>query len=163
MSPIFFVLMAYSTYPPFRNKSWKNSYCFWKPIDFYEAPGFFAFCLIEIKFSQISSYTEIREMVGFIVLATFIVLCALKFLGSSPKIKRLFPKYGWVGRLIPKPGPNPPNHPKKFLFFFTRISPFVFPNLTKTMWWVSGFHRFGKTFPKQKRFYILGASLKSSC
>ena len=60
----------------------------------------------------------------------------------------IFPKCGWVGWLIPKQGPNPPKLPRK-LPFSTKISPFVFPNLTKTLGWV---HRFGKTFIKNAFF-----------
>ena len=52
----------------------------------------------------------------------------------------IFPKCGWVGWLIPKQGPNPskpPQLPRKSPFT-TQISPFVFPNLTKTLGWVGG-------------------------
>ena len=41
--------------------------------------------------------------------------------GKHPKNKTvfwgdIFPKYGWVGWLIPKPGPSPPNHPGNRLY-----------------------------------------------
>ena len=48
--------------------------------------------------------------------------------------------FGWVGRLIPKQGPNPskpPKSPRKSPFS-TQISPFGFPNLTKTLGWLGG-------------------------
>ena len=35
--------------------------------------------------------------------------------------------------------------------FSTQISPFVFPNLTKTLGWVN---RFGKGFPPKKTFFL---------
>ena len=52
----------------------------------------------------------------------------------------IFPKCGWVGWLIPKQCSNPskpPKSPRKSPFS-TQISPFVFPNLTKTLGWVGG-------------------------
>ena len=65
-----------------------------------------------------------------------------------------FPKYGWVGWLIPKPAQNPQITPKTPQL--SRMSPFVFPNLTKNLWWVS--HTW-ENFPKKKRF-VLGPSFK---
>ena len=60
----------------------------------------------------------------------------------------------WVcGVVIPKPSPNPPKSPRK-LPFFTRISPFVFPNLTKTLGWVGVFKDLGKF--SQKNVVFLG-------
>ena len=56
---------------------------------------------------------------------------------KKPFFWDIFPKCGWVGWLIPKQGPNhsnPPKLPRK-LPFSTKISPFVFPNLTKTLGW----------------------------
>ena len=38
----------------------------------------------------------------------------------------------------------------------TRISPAVFPNLTKTLGWVGRFTDLGKLPPQKKRFYFLG-------
>ena len=64
-----------------------------------------------------------------------------------------FPKYGWVGWLIPKPAQNTPNYPE--IFFFTRISPFVFPNLTKTLGWVCVFTDLEK-LSKTKTFFFGG-------
>ena len=66
------------------------------------------------------------------------------FLGNLSQI--------WVGgvsdsqtRFLPLKKKNHPETPP----FLTRISPFVFPNLTKTLGWV---HRFGKTFIKNAFF-----------
>ena len=60
--------------------------------------------------------------------------------GSSPKknekdafLGGKFPKCGWVGWLIPN---RPQITPK--IAFLTQISPFVSPNLTKTLGWVHG-------------------------
>ena len=60
-------------------------------------------------------------------------------------IKKLFfweisPKCGWVGWLISKQGPNPSKSPENCPFF-TQKSPFVLPNLTKTLGWVNRFGR----------------------
>lgn len=47
---------------------------------------------------------------------------------------------------------------KEFRLFFTRVSPFVFPNLIKPLGWVGGLPHLGK-LKKKKRFFFLIASL----
>ena len=54
---------------------------------------------------------------------------------------------------------NPPKSPRKFPFL-TRISSFVFPNLTKTLGWV---HTFGKTFPIKTGIFLGGLPIKRHC
>ena len=60
--------------------------------------------------------------------------------------------------MIPKPGPNPPNHPENRLFDpnFT----FGVPKSHKNPG-MGGFHRFGKTFQKKKTVLFLGGFLNS--
>ena len=74
------------------------------------------------------------------------------------KFGKVFPNVGgwgvWFPNKVQTPQ-NPPKSPRK-LPFLTQISPFVFPNLTKTLGWVN---RFGKGFPKKNGFF-LAASLK---
>ena len=48
-------------------------------------------------------------------------------------------------------GPNLPKSPRKS-FFLTRISPFVFPNLTKP--WGGWVQSFGKVFPNKTFFFF---------
>ena len=75
--------------------------------------------------------------------ATFISL------GKVPKnvFFLTFPNMdGWGGWFPNRP--KPPNHPPKTPQL-SRMSPFVFPNLTKNLWWVGGFHTLGKTFRKK--------------
>ena len=60
---------------------------------------------------------------------------------------------GWVADSQTRSKPlNPPKSPRKFPFL-TRISSFVFPNLTKTLGWV---HTFGKTFPIKTGIFLGG-------
>ena len=61
---------------------------------------------------------------------------------------------GWFPNKVQTPQ-NPPKLPQKSPFS-TQISPFVFPNLTKTLGWVSGKTDLGKI--SQKNFF-LAASL----
>ena len=53
---------------------------------------------------------------------------------------------GWGGSFPNRPKKN--KSPRKSPFL-TRISPFVFPNLTKTLGWVGGFKGLGKFFQKK--------------
>ena len=80
----------------------------------------------------------------------FVYLWDRCFLGKLSQI--------WVcGVVIPKP---PPNHPENCPFF-TRISPFVFPNLTKNPGVGS---KIWESFPPKKTFffYFLGTPLMMS-
>ena len=70
--------------------------------------------------------------------------------GSHPKKRffgKSFPNMGGCGGWFPNKVQTP---------FLTRISLFVFPNLTKTLGWLGGLNRFGKTFPK-KAFIFCGS------
>ena len=63
------------------------------------------------------------------------------------------PKCGWVGWLIPKQGQKTPKSPWKSTFS-TGISPFVLPNLTKTLGWVGGKTNLGEISQKKRFFFI---------
>ena len=71
------------------------------------------------------------------------------FLGES------FPKYGWAGWLIPKPGPPHPKSP-----FFDQDFTFCVPKCDKNPGVGGWFHRFGKTL-KKKRFFLPSLKRKS--
>ena len=62
---------------------------------------------------------------------------------SSTSIRKGLQKNAFFGKTS--------NHPRK-LPFLTRISPFMFPNLTKTLGWLGGFKILGKFSPKKNFF-----------
>ena len=70
----------------------------------------------------------------------------------------IFPKCGWMGWLIPKQGPIPSKPPQitPKSPFLTQISPFVFPNLTKTLGWVG--KQIWENSP-QKKFFLFECGL----
>merc|ERR1712218_99190 len=71
------------------------------------------------------------------------------------------PKYGWVGWLTPKQGPNPSKNPQiapKIAFFdpnFTFRSPKSHKNPGVGGW----VNRFGRDLPKKTGFFFLAAPL----
>ena len=81
-------------------------------------------------------------------------------LGGLPKKNRFFweisPKYGWVGWLTPKQGPNPSKPPQiapKIAFFdpnFTFRSPKSHKNPGVGGW----VNRFGRDLPKKNVFFL---------
>ena len=83
--------------------------------------------------------------IGFYVMLTEVILHLNKMLGELPKKKPFFfgrslPNMGGWGGWLPNKVQtlqNPPKLPRKSPFS-TQISPFVLPNLTKTLGWVGG-------------------------
>ena len=59
----------------------------------------------------------------------------------------------WVGGVADSQTGRKKTKPPQKSPLLTRISPLVFPNLTKTPGWV---HRFGKTFQKKNSFIFGG-------
>ena len=95
--------------------------------------------------------TPVEAGVWFALVITMTV--TIMDMGMSKKesfFGESFPKCGYVGWLILKQGPNPSEPPRKS-HFFTWVSPFVFPNLTKTLGWV-GSHIW-KNFQKKTFFF----------
>ena len=73
-----------------------------------------------------------------------------------------FPKCGWLAWLIPKQSPNSSTTKKSSRKspFSSRSSPFVFPNLTKTLGWVGGLGKqIWENFPKKRTVFLEGVGL----
>ena len=104
------------------------------------------------KFKPHSSRCQKSDCLLFSLFRTFKKIDEQVASGKASKKTFFFweisPKYGWLGRLIPKQGPNPPKSTRKSSSI-TLCSPKSHKNP-----WVGGWvNRFGRDLPK-KRFFL---------